>query len=183
MDLLGDLVGGQSCASDGTAASRNPISRLVDSLMEGSAGQHQKGRTRRAFSHGGDQGGTMVRHRTGVEPSAFTSSAAVDAAEARGMQGGNMPLGPGGGTGLNASHHAAAFQQVQLSYVRTPVGGLPPVCHRVSSFSYECEGFQCQASCTLAGGASANTVVSVYGRYGVRQSRFIADSPVGTYTT
>lgn len=114
MDILGDLVGGQSCAADGTAAARNPISRIVDSLMEGSAGQQQKGRTRRAFNQGGTQDGLMVRPPQGVAPS--------EAVEARRMQQNNIPLGPRGGAasgggqwvgpGLNASHQGAVFDQV-----------------------------------------------------------------------
>jgi hypothetical protein len=40
MDLLADLVGGRGCAADGTVAvgGNNPLSRLVDVVMEGSSG-------------------------------------------------------------------------------------------------------------------------------------------------
>lgn len=122
MDILGDLVGGQSCAADGTTAARNPISRIVDSLMEGSAGQQQKGRTRRSLSQGGAQGGLMVRPPQGVAPPEFVARATPEAVEAQRMQQDNIPLGPRGGAasgggqwmgpGLNTSHQGAAFDQV-----------------------------------------------------------------------
>ncbi|CAM9336251.1 unnamed protein product [Discosporangium mesarthrocarpum] len=44
MDVIGNLVGSQGCAPDGTTNVRNPLSKLVDTLMEGSAGTQQKGR-------------------------------------------------------------------------------------------------------------------------------------------
>lgn len=124
MDILGDLVGGQSCAADGTAAARNPISRIVDSLMEGSAGQQQKGRTRRALNQGGAQGGLMVHPPQGVAPAEFVARATPETVEAQRMQQDNIPLGPSGGApsgggqwvgpGLNASHQGAAFDQVRI---------------------------------------------------------------------
>lgn len=87
MDILGNLVGGQACAADGTTAARNPISRLVDSLMEGSAGGQQKGRTRRAFNpqqQVGPQGASLMHASPGA--------AGAAAAHAQGMPMG-MPTG------------------------------------------------------------------------------------------
>lgn len=93
MDILGNLVGGQACAADGTTAARNPISRLVDSLMEGSAGGQQKGRTRRAFNpqqQVGPQGASMMHASPGA------AAAAHAHAHAQGMPRG-MPMGMPGG--------------------------------------------------------------------------------------
>lgn len=106
MDIVGGLVGGQGCAADGTTAARNPLSRLVDTLMEGSAGGQPKGRTRRPMPH--NQGGAMMR---GPPPGSAAAAAAAHAhAHAQGFQEGPMGpmergrwIGPGGG--VNASHH------------------------------------------------------------------------------
>ncbi|CAM9102957.1 unnamed protein product [Pylaiella littoralis] len=99
MDVLGNLVGGQACAADGTTASRNPISRLVDSLMEGSAGGGQmKVPSRRAFGPQQQQGGRpMVRGPPGAAAAAAYAHAQAHA-QAQGMMGPMM--GPRG----NASH-------------------------------------------------------------------------------
>lgn len=34
MDLIGKLVGGQGCGADGTTSARNPLARLVDSVLD-----------------------------------------------------------------------------------------------------------------------------------------------------
>jgi len=34
MDLVNKLVGGQGCTADGAVAARNPLARLVDSVLE-----------------------------------------------------------------------------------------------------------------------------------------------------
>jgi len=34
MDLINKLVGGQGCTADGAAAARNPLARLVDSVLD-----------------------------------------------------------------------------------------------------------------------------------------------------
>lgn len=126
MDVLGNLVGGQACAADGTTAARNPLSRLVDTLMEGSAGgQQQKGRSRRAFNPA--QGAAMMRPPPGA--------AAAAAAQAQGMPG-EMVMGPDMGAARggqwigppqhrNASHgpgfghqvrRTSRMQQLELDY-------------------------------------------------------------------
>lgn len=104
MDIVGSLVGGQGCAADGTTAARNPLSRLVDTLMEGSAGGQPKGRSRRPMHH--NQGGAMMR----APPPGAAAAAAHAHAHAQGFQEGPMRpmergrwIGPGGG--VNASHH------------------------------------------------------------------------------
>lgn len=93
MDILGNLVGGQACAADGTAAARNPLSRLVDTLMEGSAGgQQQKGRTRRSFNpqQHHQSGAAIVR---ASPPGSAAASAAHAHAHAQGMSRGMMQEG------------------------------------------------------------------------------------------
>ncbi|CAN0062151.1 unnamed protein product [Ectocarpus fasciculatus] len=97
MDVIGNLVGGQTCAADGTTASRNPISRLVDTLMEGSAGAggQMKGPSRRDFGPQHQQGGAMMRAHP---PGAAAAAHAHAQAQAQGMMG--PMVGPGG----NASH-------------------------------------------------------------------------------
>eukprot|EP00903_Cladosiphon_okamuranus_P005607 g5578.t2 len=97
MDVLGNLVGGQACAADGTTASRNPISRLVDSLMEGSAGGGgQKGPSRRDFGPQ-QHSGRMMRGPPGA--AAASAHAHTQAhAQAQGMV--SPMMEPGG----NASH-------------------------------------------------------------------------------
>lgn len=93
MDILGNLVGGQACAADGTTAARNPISRLVDSLMEGSAGGQQKGRTRRAFNPQQQQ---VSAQGAAMMPPPPGSAAAHAHAHAQGMPRG-MPMGMAAG--------------------------------------------------------------------------------------
>lgn len=95
----------QACAADGTTASRNPISRLVDSLMEGSAGGggQMKGPSRRDFGPQ-QQGGGMMRRPPGGAAAAAHAHAQAHA-QAQGM------IGPMMGPGGNASHP----QQVGLS--------------------------------------------------------------------
>ncbi|CAM9716459.1 unnamed protein product, partial [Ectocarpus sp. 8 AP-2014] len=97
MDVIGNLVGGQTCAADGTTASRNPIARLVDTLMEGSAGAggQMKGPSRRDFGQQQQQGGPMMR---GPPPGAAAAAHAHAQAQAQGMMG--PMVGPRG----NASH-------------------------------------------------------------------------------
>eukprot|EP00752_Nemacystus_decipiens_P016330 g14605.t1 len=100
MDVIGDLVGGQACAADGTTASRNPISRLVDSLMEGSAGGggQMKGPSRRDFGRQPQPVGIMRRPPGGAAAAAHAHAHAQAHAQAQGMVGPMME--PGG----NASH-------------------------------------------------------------------------------
>ncbi|CBJ48315.1 conserved unknown protein [Ectocarpus siliculosus] len=97
MDVIGNLVGGQTCAADGTTASRNPIARLVDTLMEGSAGAggQMKGPSRRDFCPQQQQGGPMMR---APPPGAAAAAHAHAQAQAQGMMG--PMVGPKG----NASH-------------------------------------------------------------------------------
>ncbi|TFJ82312.1 hypothetical protein NSK_006431 [Nannochloropsis salina CCMP1776] len=38
MDLVNKLVGGQGCTADGAVAARNPLARLVDSVLETAPG-------------------------------------------------------------------------------------------------------------------------------------------------
>lgn len=94
----------QACAADGTTASRNPISRLVDSLMEGSAGGsggQMKGPSRRAFGPQQQQQQQVGRPMVHGPPGAAAAAAHAHAqahAQAQGMMGPMM--GPHG----NGSH-------------------------------------------------------------------------------
>lgn len=139
MDILGTLVGGQACAADGTVAARNPISRLVDSLMEGSAGgQQQKGRTRRSFNpqQGGAQGAMAMHHPSSAAAAGAAAAAAHAHAQglSRGMQGGmarpamEAGMGPAAGQWMgphgNASQH---HPQVQV-LLRRPGVEYKPSC-------------------------------------------------------
>lgn len=98
MDILGTLVGGQGCATDGTTSARNPLSRLVDTLMEGSAGSQQKAPARRA----------PIQGRAMRLPP--TSRAGGELAAAAASQVGQMPTGPhvGGMPSGPMSHMGAA---------------------------------------------------------------------------
>lgn len=101
MDILGTLVGGQACAADGTTAARNPISQLVDTLMEGSAGGRQpKGRTRRAFNpqQGGAQGGAMMRAPPGASAAHARAHAHAQGMPREAQEG--LAMGPPIGAGM-----------------------------------------------------------------------------------
>lgn len=124
MDILGTLVGGQGCAADGTTAARNPLSRLVDTLMEGSAGSQQKGPPRRAYPPGA--GGVM---RAPPPPAVAAAQAAqVERMSSGGPHVGEMPMGaivrppPAGARWMGhggprvVGHHAEPQRFVQVRF-------------------------------------------------------------------
>lgn len=96
MDILGTLVGGQGCAADGTTAARNPLSRLVDTLMEGSAGAQHKGMPRRA-AH--PQGGEMRAGPRAVGAGGATSTAHAATHVQHMSSLGMVPMGHAAGPG------------------------------------------------------------------------------------
>lgn len=99
MDFVSSLVGGQGCAADGTTTTRNPLSRLVDTLIEGSAGSQQKGLPRRAPVQGQTlrpQPAPRVDGETAPMPAAMPLAGQGPA----GPHVGGMRTGPAGQVGL-----------------------------------------------------------------------------------
>lgn len=128
MDIVSSLVGGQACAADGTTTTRNPLSRLVDTLIEGSAGSQQKGPPRRVPVQGEAMRGPLAS-RAGSEAGTAAGVAPVMGPVPAGPQAGAMGVGPVSQVGAVGppgrwmgpvpaphGHPAQAFPQVRWNH-------------------------------------------------------------------